>query len=85
MTGLGAGGERLQQRRQLRLPTVRQTGRSEALRLLPLEAHPDGIQTPDPLLRRYVVPKSKCRFWCRSRGSVSLISPLNWTDVGLNA
>ena len=27
--------------------------------------------------------KTKCRFWCRLRGSASFISPLNWTEVGL--
>jgi hypothetical protein len=34
-------------------------------------------------LRRYAIQNSKCRFWCRLRGSASFISPLNWTEVGL--
>src|SRR6202158_1562670 len=44
---------------------------------------PGGNRTPDPLLRRYALQNSKCRFWCRLRGSASFISPLNWTEVGL--
>src|SRR6266436_3174991 len=44
---------------------------------------PGEIRTPDPLLRSYAVQNSKCRFWCRLRGSASFISPLNWTEVGL--
>src|SRR6266478_7189258 len=44
---------------------------------------PGETQTPDPLLRRYAVQNSKCRFWCRLRGSASFISPLNWTEDGL--
>src|SRR5258708_39839301 len=44
---------------------------------------PGETRTPDPLLRRYAVQNSKCRFWCRLRGSASFISPLNWTEVGL--
>ncbi len=40
------------------------------------------VRTPDPLLRSYAVQNSKCRCWCRLRGSASFISPLNWTDVG---
>jgi hypothetical protein len=32
----------------------------------------------------YRVQNSDCRFWCRSRGSESFISLLNWTEVGLN-
>src|SRR5467141_5009801 len=44
---------------------------------------PGQTRTGDPLLRRYAVQNSKCRFWCRLRGSASLISPLNWTAVGL--
>jgi len=38
---------------------------------------------PALLLRRYTVQNSKCRCWCRLRGSASFISPLNWTEVGL--
>jgi hypothetical protein len=45
---------------------------------------PGGTRTPDPLLRRYIVQNSKCPCWCRLRGSASLISPLNWTEDGLN-
>ena len=37
----------------------------------------------DRLLRRYALQNSKCRCWCRLRGSASFISPLNWTEVGL--
>ncbi len=44
---------------------------------------PGETQTPDPLLRRYAIQNSKCRFWCRLRGSASFISPLNWTEGGL--
>jgi len=44
---------------------------------------PGETRTRDPLLRRYAVQNSKCRFWCRLRGSASFISPLNWTEVGL--
>jgi len=44
---------------------------------------PGETRTPDPLLRSYAVQNSKCRFWCRLRGSASFISPLNWTEVGL--
>lgn len=44
---------------------------------------PGEIRTPDPLFRRYAVPNSKCRCWCRLRGSASFISLLNWTEVGL--
>jgi hypothetical protein len=44
---------------------------------------PGEIRTPDPLLRSYAVQNSKCRCWCRLRGSASFISPLNWTEVGL--
>jgi hypothetical protein len=44
---------------------------------------PGGIRTPDPLLRSYAIQNSKCRFWCRLRGSASFISLLNWTEVGL--
>src|SRR6266436_3048860 len=44
---------------------------------------PGETRTPDPLLRRYAVQNSKCRFWCRLRGGASLISPLNWTELGL--
>src|SRR6266446_1779765 len=43
---------------------------------------PGETRTRDPLLRRYAVQNSKCRFWCRLRGSASFISPLNWTEVG---
>src|SRR5713226_5759509 len=42
----------------------------------------DYSGTPDRLLRRSAVQNSKCRFWCRLRGSSSLISLLNWTEVG---
>src|SRR5260370_42315455 len=35
------------------------------------------------MLRRYAVQNSKCRCWCRLRGSASFISPLNWTELGL--
>src|SRR5205807_5870139 len=45
---------------------------------------PGETRTPDPLLRSYAVQNSKCRFWCRLRGSASFISPLNWTEVGPN-
>ena len=45
---------------------------------------PGETRTPDPLLRRHGVQKSKCRCWCRIRGNASLISPLNWTEDGLN-
>ena len=45
---------------------------------------PGEIRTPDPLLRSYAIQNSKCRFWCRLRGSASFISPLNWTEVVLN-
>jgi hypothetical protein len=44
---------------------------------------PKGIRTPDPLLRSCAIQNSKCRFWCRARGSASFISLLNWTEVGL--
>ena len=44
---------------------------------------PGQTRTGDPLLRRYAVQNSKCRFWCRLRGSASFISPLNWPEVGL--
>jgi len=44
---------------------------------------PGETRTRDPLLRSYAVQNSKCRFWCRLRGSASFISPLNWTEVGL--
>ena len=44
---------------------------------------PGETRTPDPLLRRYAVQNSKCRIWCRLRGSASLISPLKWTELGL--
>jgi hypothetical protein len=44
----------------------------------------DHRSTPDRLLRRYALQDSKCRFWCRLRGSASFISPLNWTEVGPN-
>src|SRR6267143_4600143 len=44
---------------------------------------PGQTRTGDPLLRSYAVQNSKCRFWCRLRGSASFISPLNWTEVGL--
>jgi hypothetical protein len=43
---------------------------------------PGGIRTPDPLLRRYALQNSKCRFWCRLRGNASFISLLSWTEVG---
>jgi hypothetical protein len=43
---------------------------------------PGEIRTPDPLVRRCAVQKSKCRFWCRLRGSASFISSLNWTELG---
>src|SRR6266436_2190014 len=45
---------------------------------------PGETRTPDPLLRSYAVQNSKCRCWCRLRGSASFISPLNWTEVGPN-
>ncbi len=45
----------------------------------------DYSGTPDRLLRRYAVQNSKCRFWCCLRGSAPFISPLNWTELGLNA
>src|SRR5258708_3758173 len=35
------------------------------------------------LLRSYAIQNSKCRCWCRLRGSAPFISPLNWTEVGL--
>ena len=44
---------------------------------------PGETRTRDPLLRSYAVQNSKCRCWCRLRGSASFISPLNWTKVGL--
>jgi hypothetical protein len=52
-------------------------------------ARPGETRTPDPLLRSYAVQNSKCRFWCRLRGSASFISPLNldrtWTEnFGVN-
>ena len=37
------------------------------------------------LLVRHGVQKSECRFWCRLRGNPPLISPLKWTEDGLNA
>ena len=45
---------------------------------------PGETRTPGPLLRRHGVQNSKCRCWCRIRGNASLISPLNWTEDGLN-
>jgi hypothetical protein len=48
---------------------------------------PPSIVSPGAgniLLRRHGVQKSKCRFWCRLRGNPPLISPLNWTEDGLN-
>ena len=30
----------------------------------------------------YAIQNSKCRCWCRLRGSAPFISPLNWTEVG---
>ena len=45
---------------------------------------PGETRTPGPVLRRHGVQKSKCRCWCRIRGNASLISPLNWTEDGLN-
>ena len=53
--------------------------------LLGKSGAPGETRTPDPLLRRHGVQKSKCRFWCRIRGNASLISPLNWTEDGLNS
>src|SRR6266446_10998221 len=44
---------------------------------------PGRTRTCGILLRSYAVQNSKCRFWCRLRGSASFISPLNWTEVGL--
>src|SRR6266480_3846184 len=44
---------------------------------------PGQTRTGDPLLRSYAVQNSKCRCWCRLRGHASLISTLNWTEVGL--
>jgi len=44
---------------------------------------PGETRTPDPLLRSYAVQNSKCRCWCRLRGSASFISPLKWTELGL--
>src|SRR6266403_41870 len=44
---------------------------------------PGQTRTGDPLLRSYALQNSKCRFWCRLRGSASFISPLNWTEDGL--
>src|SRR6266550_9412689 len=49
-----------------------------------LSGAPGETRTPDPLLRSYAVQNSKCRCWCRLRGSASFISPLNWTEVGPN-
>ena len=43
---------------------------------------PGESRTPDPLLRSYTIQNSKCRRWCRLRGSAPFISPLNWTDDG---
>src|SRR6267154_545248 len=45
---------------------------------------PGRTRTCAILLRRYAVQNSKCRCWYRLRGSASFISPLNWTEVGLN-
>ena len=44
---------------------------------------PGRTRTCAILLRSYAVQNSKCRFWCRLRGSASFISPLNWTELGL--
>src|SRR5712691_1447378 len=41
--------------------------------------------TPDRLLRSYAIQNSKCRYWCRLRGSAPFISPLNWTENGPNS
>jgi len=46
---------------------------------------PGRTRTCGILLRRCGVQNSKCRFWCRLRGSASFISPLNWTGVGPNS
>ena len=44
-----------------------------------------AIRPPNPLLRSYAIQNSKCRCWCRLRGSAPFISPLNWTEVGPNS
>ena len=49
------------------------------------EVRPDGFEpTADPLLRRYAVQNSKCRFWCRRLQRHALfISLFSWTEDGL--
>jgi hypothetical protein len=44
----------------------------------------EGLES-SVVLRSYAIQKSKCRFWCRLRGSAPFISPLKWTEVGLNS
>jgi hypothetical protein len=48
-----------------------------------LDGAPGRTRTCGNLLRRYALKSSKCRYWCRLRGSASFISPLNWTEDGL--
>ena len=43
-----------------------------------------GGSRPEESSGAYRVQNSDCRFWCRSRGSESFISLLNWTEIGLN-
>ena len=67
----------------LKKQTVNGEERSFLLFSVQRDGTPGETRTPNPLLRRYTVQKSKCRFWCRLRGNASFISLLNWTEVGL--
>jgi len=66
--------------------TRRSLGRFATLMMPAYELDPCHqlmIDRDEDLLRRCAVQNSKCRCWCRSRGSAPFISPLNWTEAGL--
>ena len=62
--------------------TVKREGTFSLVPSIQEDGAPGRTRTCGILLRSYAVQNSKCRCWCRLRGSAPFISPLNWTEVG---